>query len=161
MKIEGLGLPQPPDPKGKKAKEIHQAEKTADQQKKSADSIQLSKSAQKQIEASYAEKIGKGGNADTENVRDLSEYKQKSAQGYYDSTESKEKTSEKLIQSEDLKDVIKEYHYSNIENRNIDNSAEVRHDKVAEIKKKVAEGFYDDPLNFGSIADKLMNYFGV
>lgn len=161
MKIEGLGLPQPPDPKGKKAREIKQADNTAENQRQVSDSIQISKNAQKQVEASYVQKIRKGGESEAENVRDLTEYKQKSAQGYYDSVESKEQTSEKLIASDDLKEVIKEYHYANVVNENIDYSAEVRHDKVAEIKKKVADGYYDDPTNFGNIADKLMNHFGV
>jgi len=38
-------------------------------------------------------------------------------------------------------------------------ASDIRHEKIAEIKKKIAEGFYNEPDNFGIIADGIISYY--
>jgi hypothetical protein len=40
-------------------------------------------------------------------------------------------------------------------------TADVRHDRVARSKRKLASGFYNNPANYGHFADKIICRFGI
>ncbi len=161
MKIEGMGIPQQPDPKGKKIKETKQAEKSQETQKPVSDSVELNKGKKQIQNAGYSQQIAKGGASDIASKKDLSELKDRTANGYYDKREIREETSEKLIDSNELKDVVKEYHLSNLSKEILSKDSDIRHERVADAKQRIAQGYYDDPQNYGNIADKIMNHFGL
>ena len=161
MKIEGLGIPQPPDPKGKKVKETEKADKAQEIQRPISDSVELNTGKKQINSAGYSQQITQGGASDITSKKDLSELKDKTTNGYYDKQEIREQTSDKLINSDELQDVVEEYHLSNLSKEIISKSSDIRHDRVADAKQKIAQGYYDDPQNYGSIADKIMNHFGL
>ena len=41
------------------------------------------------------------------------------------------------------------------------NSSQERFEKIAEIRLRIAHGFYDDKTNFAAFADKMIKYYGV
>lgn len=160
MKIEGLGMPQQPDPKDKKIKDTEKTD-TNDNQKTVSDSIELSKSNNQVKDAGYSSQISQAGTSDVTSKKDYTELKDKTSTGYYDSQEVREKTSDKLIDSEELKDVVKEYHLSNLSKEITSKSTSIRHDKVAVARDRISQGFYDNPDNYGEFADKMINHFGL
>ena len=161
MKIEGYGPTQQPDPKGKKSGTSGKQEKTAEKQAANPDSIDLAKSSAQLEKTGYSDKIQKSGLQDQGIEKDLIEVNHKTSSGYYDTDKVKEETSEKLIDSRELRNVVEEYHLSNLSKEILAKTVDVRHEKVAEVKQKMAEGFYDDPTNYSLFADKLMNHFGM
>jgi len=161
MKIEGFGPPQQPEPKGKKPGTSGKQEKTAKKQTVDSDSIDLVKSNKLLDKAGYSDKVQKSGLPDQGIKKDLVEVKLKSSFGFYDTDKVKEETSEKIIDSRDLENVVEEYHLSNLSKEILAKASDVRHEKVAEVKQKIAEGFYDDPANYSLFADKLMDHFGM
>ncbi len=161
MKIDGLGAPQQPDPKSKKPKPIEQSNKTRDNQKAAPDSIELAKGNKPAVAAGYAQELQKGIPSEKKPDKDLSQAKQRTTNGFYDKPETKEKTSDKLIHSEELKEVVDQYHLSNLTREILSKPPDIRHDKVASAKKRMAEGFYDSTANSGAIADKIIKYFGI
>jgi hypothetical protein len=162
MRIEGLGAPQQPDPKGKKTKDVDRADKAKDGLKQSADSIELKKDAKEVGKAAaYKPNIARAEQSATDTGKNLSEVKQKTSDGYYDSREVREKTSDKLLASDDMKDVVKDYHLSEAARQALDQIPEIRHDRIADVNQKIAAGYYDNPENFGNFADKIISYFGI
>jgi hypothetical protein len=162
MKIEGLGAPQQPDPKGKKIKNIDRSDKAKTSLPQSADSIELKKEAKDASKISYKPNLAQAEQqAPADTSKNLSELKQKSSEGYYDSREIREKTSDKLIASNELKDVVKDYHLSEEAKKILSQIPEIRHDRIADVNQKIASGFYDNPSNFGDFADKIISYFGI
>ncbi|MCP4581753.1 MAG: flagellar biosynthesis anti-sigma factor FlgM [candidate division Zixibacteria bacterium] len=161
MKIDGLGVPQQPDNKAKRAKAAEKSEKAIENQKPTSDSIELSKTKKPGTESGYTREIQKGAQTEKNAKRDLTEVKNKTTNGYYDKPEARAKTSEKLIDSEDLKEVVDRYHISNYSKEILANTPEVRHEKVAEAKQKISEGFYNNSENFGAFADKIIKHFGI
>ncbi len=161
MKIHGFGIPQQPDPKDKKVKADEKPDQNRDIQKPASDSVELNKSKKQIRNAGYSDKITKGGTSDIASRKDISELKDRRAKGYYDKLEIRERTSEKLIDSNDLKDVVKEYHQSNLSKEISSRESDIRYQKVADARQRVAEGYYDDPGNYGKIADKILKHFGL
>ena len=161
MKIDGLGAPQQPDPKSKKPKPAEQSDKARENQKTVSDSIELVKDKKPALPPGYTQDIQKGTTSEKRTEKDLSQVKQKTTNGYYDKPETKEKTSDKLIHSGELKEVVDQYHLSNLTKDILSKTPDIRHDKVAGVKKRMAEGFYDSSANFGVFADKIIKHFGV
>jgi len=161
MKIDGLGAPQQPDPKNRKPKSAEQSDKTRENQKPGSDSIELTKNKKPASTTGYTHDIQKGTPSEKRAEKDLSHVKQRTTNGYYDKPETKEETSEKLIRSEELKQVVDQYHLSNMTKDILSKTPDIRHDKVAGAKKRMAEGFYDSSANFGAFADKIIKHFGV
>jgi len=161
MKIDGLGAPQQPEPKGKKPKPAEIADKNRENQKPVSDSIELAKGKKPTAAPGYTQDIQKGIPSEKQTEKDLSQVKQRTSDGYYDKSETKEKTSDNLISSDELKEVVDQYHLSNLTKEILSKTPEVRHDKVAGVKKRMAEGFYDSAANFGAFADKIIKHFGV
>lgn len=161
MKIDGLGAPQQPDPESKKPKPAEQSDKTKENQKTVSDSIELAKDKKPALPPGYTQDIQKGTTSEKRTEKDLSQVKQKTTNGYYDKPETKEKTSDKLIHSEELKEVVDQYHLLNLTKDILSKTPDIRHDKVAGVKKRMAEGFYDSSANFGVFADKIIKHFGV
>lgn len=58
-----------------------------------------------------------------------------------------------------LRDFYKIKHLSNYSQEILLKAPDIRHEKIAEIKKKIAEGFYDRPSNFGLIADGIIDHY--
>lgn len=161
MKIGGLGVPQQPDPKARKPERADQSEKANDNKKPVSDLIELSKSGKPAAESGYAKEIQRGGQSESNANRDLSEVKNRTTNGYYDQPETKEKTSDKLINSEELKDVVDEYHLSRYSQEILAQTPVIRHDRVAEVKEKMTRGFYDNDENYGLFADRIIEHFGI
>jgi hypothetical protein len=163
MKIEGMGAPQQPDPKGKKNRNIDRADKAKDALKQSADSIELKKEARETGKAAaYKPDVARTEQpTTTDSGKNLAELQRKSSDGYYDSREVREQTSDKLLASNDLKDVVNDYHLSEATKEIMAQIPEVRHDRIADVNQKIAAGYYDNPANFGDFADKIISYFGI
>jgi anti-sigma28 factor (negative regulator of flagellin synthesis) len=66
---------------------------------------------------------------------------------------------EQLPAQDTLNDYSKIKRLSNYSREILFKAHDVRHEKIAEIKKKIAEGFYDRPDNFGLIADGIIDYY--
>jgi anti-sigma28 factor (negative regulator of flagellin synthesis) len=155
MRIEGLGPIQQPDPKNKK---------TGDAAKKSdsrPDSVELANKSQEASKAGYSDNLKKGRPIQSAQSTDINQVKQQTDSGYYDTPEIRSGISENLIDSDELKDVVQEYHKSNLAKEIQSKPVEIRHEKVAEVRTKLADGFYNNPSNYGSFADKIISYFGL
>jgi hypothetical protein len=152
MRIDGLMPIQQPDPKGKKTSETKKAAEIR------PDKVQLGNKAP---EAGYAEELKKGRPVQSTPSQDVQEAKQRNEKGYYDTPEVKQATSEKLIDSNELKDIVQNYHESNLAKEIQSTPVEVRHDKVAEVRQKLSDGFYNDPSNYGLFVDKIIGHFGL
>lgn len=161
MKIEGFGSPHQTEPKDKKVKESEKSDRTSEVQKTVSDSVELNKNRKQINNTGYSQKLAQQGASDIALKKDLSELKNKTSNGYYDKHEIRERTSDRLIDSKVLKDVVKQYHLSNTSKEMLSNNSNIRHEKVADTKQKVVQGFYNDPQNFGKFADKIINHFGL
>jgi len=153
MRIEGLGPLQQPDPKEKKP------EKNQKQQNASPDRVEIAKRGTKAANAGYEVKRPRP--TESNRTRDFSNVKKRSSNGYYEKPEVRQSTSEKLIDSKELGDVVDKYHQAFRANELGKKSPEIRHDKVAQVKRKVAEGFYNNPQNYDPIAKKIIHHFGL
>jgi len=161
MKIEGFGPAQQPEPKGKKPGTSGEQEKADKKQTANPDSIELAKSYKQTDKTGYFDKVQKSTLHNHGIKKDLVEVKQKTSSGFYNTDKVKEETSEKLIDSRELKNIVEEYHLSNLSKEILAKTSVVRHEKVAAVKQKLAEGFYDDPANYSLFADELMDHFGM
>jgi len=161
MKIEGFGSLHQPDPKDKKQKVSGKQDKTNEKQPHVSDSINLTNSKKRADDVVYSTEVQKSDGKDYSIKKDISEVKQKSSSGHYDNYEVKKKTSEKLIDSRELSNVVHEYHLSNVSKEILAKTPEIRHEKIAEVKKKIEQGLYNNPENFGIIADKMIKHFGI
>jgi len=161
MEIDGLGAPQQPDPKSKKLKSAERSDKSKENQKTVPDSIELAKDKKPTSAPGYAQDIQKGVPSEKKTEKDLSQVRQRTTNGYYDKPETKEKTSDKLIRSDELKEVVDQYHLSNLTKDILSKTPDIRYDKVAGAKKRMAERFYNSSANFGAFADKIIKHFGV
>ncbi|RKX20495.1 MAG: hypothetical protein DRP26_01585 [Candidatus Zixiibacteriota bacterium] len=65
------------------------------------------------------------------------------------------KTPVNYTYGKDLKRTIN----SNLNRKILSKPPELRHEKITEVKNKIARGFYDNPDNFASIADKIIDYY--
>ena len=161
MKIEGMGAPQQPDPKAKKLKANTKTDGTRDTSRPKADSVELNQKNKQLEKAIYSPELAKGGTSDLSTRKDVSELRDKTANGFYDNYETRARISDRLIESEELKGVVEEFHLSNLSKEILAKSSDIRHDKVADVKQKIAQGFYDNPQNYGGFADKIINHFGL
>ena len=161
MKIEGLGAPQQPDPKGKKTKGVDRADKAKEASKQTADSIELKKDTKEVSKAAYSPNLARTDQPVTDIGKNISELQQKSSDGYYDSREVREKTTDKLLASNEMKDVVNDYHLSEEAKKILAQIPDIRHDRIADVNQKIAAGYYDNPANFGDFADKIISYFGI
>ena len=84
MKIDGLGIPQQPDPKARKTERADQSEKANDSKKPFSDLIELSKSGKPAEETGYAKEIKRGGQSESNANRELSAVKNRTTNGFYD-----------------------------------------------------------------------------
>ena len=155
MKIEGLGPLFQPDTKEKKP------EKTQKPHNEVPDKVEINAQGEKIAKPGYSRDVKNAKLSHIEQAKDYRQIKQRSTEGYYDKPEIKESTSEKLIESKELKDVIGDYHRSHqVKNSGL-KKAEIRHEKVAEAKKKIDSGFYSNPENYQSFAQKIIDHFGL
>jgi len=160
MKIEGLGPPQQPEPNNKEADEAKKALNPAEAAKSEPDRIDLSRSDKNQG-GIYTNDLRRGAGAVEQGPKDLDKVKRQTDSGYYDTPQAKTETSAKLIDSGDLSEVVEDYHRSNLAGETRPETADARVDKITEMKKKAASGFFNDPANFGAFADRIMRRFGL
>ena len=73
MKIEGLGAPQQPDPKGKKTKGVDRADKAKEASKQTADSIELKKDTKEVSKAAYSPNLARTDQPVTDTIIRLTE----------------------------------------------------------------------------------------
>ena len=50
---------------------------------------------------------------------------------------------------------------SDIVSTQLNSEPEIREEKVAEVRKKIADGYYDSPEIIDKIAEKLLSLFGI
>lgn len=161
MKINAFGPPPQPDPKDDKRKVSKQPDKPVGKLKPGSDTIDLAKGNIQSKQTSYNSRTHKSNVSNGKIKKDIVGLRQKSSFGHYDSIEVINKTSEKIIDSEELKDVVKQYHLSSLGTEKSAKTAAVRHEKIAEVKARINEGFFDNSENFGAIADKIIDHFGI
>ncbi len=154
MRIDGSGLPV------RFNRENSKSERRADKPSEHHDSIDLRKTVEPEnpvysIEIRRSDDEGKKLPIDI-----LSELRHRSTDGYYDKDEIRRRTSEKIIDSAEFSDVVSDFYNSRVSNDAAKYSLN-NEEKIAEMRKKAATGFYDDPANFGAFADKLIKYFGL
>jgi hypothetical protein len=160
MKIEGLGPPQQPEPNSKKADEAKRASNPIGATKNEPDKIDLGRS-DKDQSGVYTSSLKQGAGAIQDRPRNLDLVRAQSDNGYYDSPQARSETSDKLIDSDDFREVVQEYHSAN---RAADRRPEIpgiNSDKISDIRQKAASGFYNDPANFGAFVDKIIKRFGL
>ncbi|MCD6162427.1 MAG: hypothetical protein J7K40_08455 [candidate division Zixibacteria bacterium] len=161
MQIEGLGPSQQTDQKNKKLNTSPKSENDVQKKAANLDKIELDKTKNLSSQTDYSDKINKEAAQDKNATKQLSGIKQKTSSGFYDIEDTKEKTSDKLINSEGLKNVVRQYHHSNSIDKTADNTSDIRYEKIAGIKKNISIGYYNDQTNFGAFADKIIAYFQI
>ncbi|NLI15039.1 MAG: flagellar biosynthesis anti-sigma factor FlgM [candidate division Zixibacteria bacterium] len=155
MRIEGLGPIGQPGPKDKKN------DKTAGPVNTPIDKVDLSQKNKKTGEAGYGESLKKALAAQAGQLENSNQIRQRTASGYYEETEVLKTISDKLIDSGELKDVVKEYQQLSKLKSIQSTEKPIRQDKVAEARKKMENGYYNDPTNFDSFAQKIIDHFGL
>lgn len=160
MKIEGFGPLQQPEPRNKKADEAKRAANPADMPKGEPDKIDLSGTG-KDRSGIYTSDLKQGASSINDIQKDLEKVKKQSQNGYYDTPQARSETSEKLIDNDDFKEVVRQYHLAKLADESGEMTIQDRPDKIAEIKKKVAEGFFNNPANYGAFADRVIKRFGL
>lgn len=155
MRIEGLGPIGQPDPKDKKN------EKAAKPTSTPLDKVDIKQHENKIGQAGYGESLKNALAAQAEKFENSTQIRRKSASGYYEESEILRSISDKLIDSSELKDVVKEYKQANKLMTIQSTESPVRQDKVAEVRRKMEEGYYNDPANFNSFAQKIIDHFGL
>ena len=161
MRIDGLGIPQQPDPKDKKTKSVDKSDNIEKSTASNPDLIDLSSPKTKTESVGYAEKIREAFLADKNQSKHLTSVKHKVVSGFYDTAKARESISDKLIDSEDLKPVIRQFHSARANGSAKTEKMEAHDAKITRIREKVAEGFYNNPDNFQTFADKIMAYFSL
>jgi hypothetical protein len=155
MRIDGLGPVGQPEPKDKKSDKSPKAANTP------LDKVDIKSSDNKVNNAGYGDSLKSAIMAQVERFENSTQIRRKSASGYYEDSEIMRSISDKLIDSNELSDVVKEYHQAN-KTRNIESSkSEIRQEKVDEVKKKIEQDFYNDPANFEAFAQKIIDHFGL
>jgi anti-sigma28 factor (negative regulator of flagellin synthesis) len=160
MKIDAFGPLQQPDPKEEKQKASQRDDRDKSFPPNKFDSIKINKDIKEPSSPGYAGRTGKS-NSMNRSDKDIDDLKHKSASGYYDTYEIKDKTSEKLIDSQELEDVVEQYRLSSLSQEVASKKSVVRFEKIAEAKKKIADGFFNNPANFEAIADKILDHFKI
>jgi hypothetical protein len=155
MRIDGLGPVGQPEPKDKKN------EKTPRPIEKPLDKVDINQQEGMIGKAGYGESLKNAIIAQVERFENSTQIRRKSTSGYYEESEILKTISDKLIDSKELKDIIKDYQQANKTRAIQSADPSIRLDKVAEVKKKMEEGYYNDPANFDSFAQKLINHFGL
>lgn len=155
MRIEGLGPIGQPEPKDKKSEKAVKPSNTP------LDKVDIKQQDNKIGQAGYGESLKNALAAQAEKFENSAQIRRKSASGYYEESEILKTISDKLIDSSELKDVIKEYQQANKVRTIQSTESPVRQDKVDEVRKKMEEGFYNDPANFNSFAQKIIDHFGL
>lgn len=161
MNIEGLGPSQQPDQKNKKLSTSEKPENTVQKNAVNPDKVELANAKSLSKQAGYSDKINKETIKDQNARNQLYEIKQKTSSGFYNTENSKEITSDKLINSELLKNVVEQYHDSAPSNELGADASDIRYDKIAEIKKNISIGYYNDQTNYGAFADKIITHFQI
>jgi len=155
MRIDGLGPIGQPEPKDKKpGKPL----KPADTQ---LDKVDIKQPENKISEAGYGQTLKNAIAAQTDRFDSSTQIRRKSSTGYYDESDILKAISDKLIDSKELKDVIKEYQLANKIKAEQAPDPAIRQEKVAEVKKRMEQGYYNDPANFGNFAQKIIDHFGL
>lgn len=152
MRIDGTGLPDRPAYNGKKTS------KPSKQSIGRLDSISLQKQSNDDRYI-YSSMLQKNRDRNKQILSELmTEFRKLSEQGFYETEEVRQKTSDKIIESSEFKDIVAHWavnHMSSDKKIEDEDSA----DKISRIRLKAAAGFYNDPANFGSFADKIMKHF--
>jgi hypothetical protein len=155
MRIDGPGPIGQPEPKDKKT---DKSPKTANTP---LDTVDIKSSDSKVNDAGYGDSLKNAIMAQVERFENSTQIRRKSTSGYYEDSEIMRSISDKLINSKELSDVVKEYHQAN-KAKNVESSkTEIRQEKVDEVKKKIEQDFYNDPANFGAFAQKIIDHFGL
>jgi hypothetical protein len=155
MRIDGMGPIGQPEPKDKKN------DKTPKTANTPLDKVDIKSSDNKANDAGYGESLKSAIMAQVERFENSTQIRRKSSSGYYEDSEIMRSISDKLIDSNELSDVVKKYHQAN-KTKNIESSkSEIRQEKVDEVKKKIEQDFYNDPANFEAFAQKIINHFGL
>jgi len=103
----------------------------------------------------------------------IQEGKNKVFRKLYDTKELKEKTVNKLVQSEDLRKVV--YDFSSAKRQKTKPQSDsspagkktprtnlsVREEKIREAKEKSQRGYYNNPEIFSKVAQRLMDMLGI
>jgi anti-sigma28 factor (negative regulator of flagellin synthesis) len=155
MRIEGIGPIGQPEPKDKKN------EKSPNPANTGLDKVDITSSEEKINGAGYGDSLKNAIIARGERAESYARIRRQTSSGYYDEPDVIQSTSDKFLESMELIDIVDEYHQANKTNQIGESTTEIRHEKVTEIKKKLEQGFYDDPANFQSFAQKLIDHFGL
>jgi len=154
MRIDGAGLPY------RLSRDEKKSERAANKPSGQHDSIALRGASRREnpvysIEVRQPAKENKPLSGEM-----LGQLRSRSSDGYYEKDEVRRLTSEKIMGSAEFSDVVSDYFRTRVSGSNIVNSGN-NEEKIAEIRKKAATGFYDDPANFGIFAEKLIKSFGL
>jgi hypothetical protein len=155
MRIEGLGPVGQPEPKDKKTDKSPKPANTTQ------DKVDLTSAEEKINGTGYGDNLKSGKTAPGERAENYAQIRRQTSFGYYDEPEVIKSTSDKLIESKALNDIVQKYHKANKTDQLGTTTTEIRQDKVTEIKRKLAQGFYNDPANFQSFAQKIIDHFGL
>lgn len=134
MKIEGLGETHKPDPAERKPRDTEKADETRDSKRRNTDSVELTKNRKRAESEPYSSGPTKKEPAKSASERDIAELRRNTRA----EISTKDSAGEKKTVSSCP-----------------DNG------KVADVRRKKDDGFYDDPSNYGSIADKIIKHFGL
>jgi hypothetical protein len=155
MRIDGLKPFGQPDPKDKKT------DKTPKLANQPLDKLDINSSDNKVNKAGYGESLKNAIMAQVERFENATQIKRKSASGFYEESEIMQTISDKLIDSNELSDVVKEYHKANLAKISEVSESQTRQEKIAEVKKKIEEDFYNNPANYEAFAQKIIDHFGL
>jgi hypothetical protein len=155
MRIDGLGPVGQPEPKDKKN------DKAVKPTNQPLDKVDIKSSDSKINNAGYGDSLKNAILAQVERYENATEIKRKSALGYFEDSEVMQTISDKLIDSNELSDVVKEYHQANKAKALQTSGPDIRYEKIAEVKKKIEQDFYKDPANYAAFAQKIIDHFGL
>ena len=134
MENEGIGGLNQPDSRNKKPENDNNPEMRRDDRQPAADSIEFAEGENQVTEDSYSS--------------------QSSEKGKTDAAVSGE-TSGEMTESDTPEDVVGYPRHSRQPS-----APKIRYEKVEDARQKLAEGFYDNPVNYWVIVDKIINYLG-
>jgi len=160
MKINGLGSPQPLD-SNKKNNRNPDVSRAGSDSARQADYVELAKTVKPADYANYSNSTSKGSSEKATSPKRFQRIGLSIQTGYYDSEQVKERISDKIIISPEFENIVSAYKLSQSASNNVNDSFWVRQNKLAEVQKKINDGFYKTPDNFGKFADKIIDYFGI
>jgi hypothetical protein len=103
----------------------------------------------------------------------VQEVKNKIFRKLYETKELKEKTVNKLVQSEDLRNVVYDFSLSKTQKakpwsntsstakRTSKGNSSIREEKIIEAKEKSERGYYNNQEVFSKVAQRVMDLFGI